>query len=93
MVSRVFFTLDIDGRRYTDLFVDVKQTVGSSFEAGPIEVAAPKGAEYEDRGTTMPFDLLLNLTTAALSVPEEAESRSVAALPTYACATILSSNR
>jgi hypothetical protein len=46
MVSRVFFTLDIDGRMHTGLFVDVKQTVGSSYEVGPIEVGSPKGTSY-----------------------------------------------
>ena len=46
MVSRVFFTLDIQSQHPTELFVDVKQTVGSSFEDGPIEVGSPKGTKY-----------------------------------------------
>lgn len=46
MVSRVFFTLEVEGRRYDGLHVDVKQTVGSSYEDGPIEVSSPKGASY-----------------------------------------------
>lgn len=46
MVSRVFFTLEVEGRRYDGLYVDVKQTVGSSYEDGPIEVSSPKGTSY-----------------------------------------------
>lgn len=43
MVSRVFFDLEIDGQKYPNLFVDIKQTVGGSFETTPIEVAVPEG--------------------------------------------------
>ena len=43
MVSRVYFDLAVEGRRYTGLHVDVKQTVGSSFEMAPLEVSAPVG--------------------------------------------------
>ena len=32
MVSRVFFDLEVDGKRYTGLHADIKQTVGSLFE-------------------------------------------------------------
>jgi len=46
MVSRVFFTLEVGDRRYDGLYVDVKQTVGSSYEDGPIEVSSPKGTSY-----------------------------------------------
>ena len=46
MVSRIFFTIELGGRRYDGLHVDVKQTVGSSYENGPIEVGSPKGAGY-----------------------------------------------
>jgi hypothetical protein len=41
MVSRVFFFLEIDEKRL-DLHADIKQTVGSSFETGPIEVRQPE---------------------------------------------------
>jgi len=44
MVSRVFFDLEIEDHRYPGLHVDVKQTVGSSFETAPLEVSAP--ADY-----------------------------------------------
>jgi hypothetical protein len=44
MVSRVFFDLEIEDHHYPGLHVDVKQTVGSSFETAPLEVSAP--AEY-----------------------------------------------
>jgi hypothetical protein len=43
MVSRVFFDLDIEDHNYPGLHVDVKQTVGSSFETAPLEVSAPVG--------------------------------------------------
>jgi hypothetical protein len=43
MVSRVFFDLEIEDHRYPGLHVDVKQTVGSSFETAPLEVSAPAG--------------------------------------------------
>jgi len=43
MVSRVFFDLDIEDHSYPGLHVDVKQTVGSSFETAPLEVSAPVG--------------------------------------------------
>lgn len=42
MVSRVFFSIEADGRRSTG-HVDIKQTVGSDYESGPIEVGAPAG--------------------------------------------------
>ncbi len=47
MISRVSFTLEIDGRRYEGGLVDIKQTVGSSYETGPIEVGPPKGFPYK----------------------------------------------
>jgi len=31
MVSRVYFSLEVDGIIYNDLYADVKQTVGSDF--------------------------------------------------------------
>ena len=43
MVSRIFFTLDIDGRQI-GLYVDLKQKVGSSFVDGPIEIDIPTEA-------------------------------------------------
>lgn len=43
MVSRVFFDLLVGTERQRGLYADVKQTVGSSFEGGPIEVSFPKG--------------------------------------------------
>ena len=46
MVSRVFFTIEVEGESYPDLYCDLKQTVGSDFESGPIEVGTPKGAKY-----------------------------------------------
>lgn len=46
MVSRIFFTAEIGGATYEGLYVDIKQTVGSSFETGPIEVSSIKGSKY-----------------------------------------------
>ncbi len=43
MVSRVFFSLEIDGKKYDGLYSDIKQTVGSSFETGVVEVSPPLG--------------------------------------------------
>ena len=41
MVSRVFFVLEIGGKKF-DLYADIKQTVGGDYETGPIEVAQPE---------------------------------------------------
>ena len=43
MVSRVFFNMEIDGELKTDLYSNIKQTVGSNFEEGQIEVGFPVG--------------------------------------------------
>ena len=43
MVSRVWFTLKINDREFEDLHADLKQTVGSDFESGYIEVGPPQG--------------------------------------------------
>lgn len=43
MVSRVFFSMEVDGSSFSDLYADVKQPVGSSFESSPLEVSKPVG--------------------------------------------------
>ncbi|MDP2951702.1 MAG: hypothetical protein Q8O76_00110, partial [Chloroflexota bacterium] len=43
MVSRVFFTLEVDGKPIGDLHADLKQAVGSDIEKGHIEVGFPEG--------------------------------------------------
>ena len=43
MVSRVFFSLRVGDQPTQDTYVNVKQTVGSSFADGPLEVSAPAG--------------------------------------------------
>ena len=48
MISRVFFTIEVGGERFVG-DVDIKQTVGSDYETGPIEIGHP-------RGYTGPFD-------------------------------------
>jgi hypothetical protein len=41
IISREFFDLEIGGKRHSDLYVDIKQTVGSNFETAPLEVGSP----------------------------------------------------
>jgi hypothetical protein len=41
MVSRVFFDMEVDGKKFADLYADVKQSVGGSFETSPLEVSSP----------------------------------------------------
>lgn len=43
MVSRAFFNLEIEGKKYFDLYVDIKQTVGTNFETAPFEIGIPHG--------------------------------------------------
>lgn len=45
MVSRVFFSLEINGQNFKNLHADIKQLVGSDYESGPIEVGHPEGYE------------------------------------------------
>ncbi len=49
MVSRIFFSIEANGERRDGLHVDIKQAVGSPFEAKSIEVGFP--ANYKG-----PFD-------------------------------------
>ena len=43
MVSRVSFRIGRQGEPAQDGFADVKQTVGSSYASGPLEVGRPQG--------------------------------------------------
>jgi len=43
MVSRIFFDLEIDEAKYPNLYADIKQTVGASYESGLLEVSPPHG--------------------------------------------------
>jgi hypothetical protein len=43
MVSRMFFDLEIGGKRYPGLYVDIKQSVGGDFEKTPLEVGTLQG--------------------------------------------------
>lgn len=45
MVSRVFFTLQIDDSDPLPLYANVKQIVGSDYDTAPLEVSWPK--DYE----------------------------------------------
>ena len=44
MVSRVFFKLEIEGKEPINLESNIKQTVGSDYDSGPIEVSQPHRA-------------------------------------------------
>jgi hypothetical protein len=44
-VSRLFFSLEVRGRRYDGLYADVKQPV-EPYETGSLEVSPPQGASY-----------------------------------------------
>lgn len=41
--AQVFFDLESNGKKFPDLYADVKQIIGSHFETAPIEVSAPHG--------------------------------------------------
>lgn len=43
MVSRAFFTLEVDGEKHHGLHANIKQPVGANFESDPLEVSAPSG--------------------------------------------------
>lgn len=43
MVSRVFFDLLVGQEAHRDLYADIKQTVGTSYETAPLEVSFPQG--------------------------------------------------
>ena len=42
MISRLFFSIEVDGSKTNDVYVDIKQSVGSDFETSPLEVSKPK---------------------------------------------------
>lgn len=41
MISRAFFTIEVNGQSQGLFFANLKQTVGTSYETGPVEVAGP----------------------------------------------------
>ncbi len=41
MVSRVFFDMEIEGKKYEALHADIKQSIGGSFETSALEVSNP----------------------------------------------------
>jgi hypothetical protein len=43
MVSRVFFSLYVDGTKAGDFSADLKQVVGGKYDSGDIEVSKPLG--------------------------------------------------
>ncbi len=45
MVSRVFFSLEVDGQPKGEFYAGLKQVVGDDFETGAIEVGLPVGYE------------------------------------------------
>jgi hypothetical protein len=47
MVSRLFFSFEVNGHEYTGFYCDIKQMVGAQFESeSPLEVGAPTGGRY-----------------------------------------------
>lgn len=54
MVSRVFFSLEEDGKAKGDFCADLKQVVGSDFETGDIEVSPPRDYDgaFDHQGFT-----------------------------------------
>ena len=42
MASRVFFDLEINGKKYENLYSNIKQVVGGDFEKDPLEVGTPE---------------------------------------------------
>ena len=45
MVSRAFFSIEVEGNKPVDSYVDIKQTVGTDFETAKLEVSSP--SDYE----------------------------------------------
>ncbi len=45
VVSRVFFVIEIQDKRYSDLYVDIKHAAGSELESEQLEVGEPVGYE------------------------------------------------
>lgn len=43
MVSRIFFSIEVEGHVHDGLSADVKQPVGDSFDDAPLEVTRPSG--------------------------------------------------
>lgn len=43
MGSRVYFALVVDGRQYSDLYVDVQEPLGMTADQQPLKVTAPQG--------------------------------------------------
>ena len=43
MVSRAFFSVDVEGDVPQEVYADIKQTVGTDFESAPLEVSRPNG--------------------------------------------------
>ena len=43
MVSRAYFSIEIEGSKYNNVYVDIKQPVGSDFESTLLEVSMPYG--------------------------------------------------
>ncbi len=46
MVSRIQFSVTVDGRLYSDLEVDIKQPYGVDYATEPLEVGAPRGNHH-----------------------------------------------
>ena len=62
MVSRVFFSIEVDGKRWSDelYYADLKQVVGGEFEKNPIEVSSPCDSSGEPYPGPMNYQAFRN---------------------------------
>ena len=54
LVSKVFFTLDVGGKHFDDMYVEARQPFGTQFEQDQIEVSQPFGS-YEGNWNHLDF--------------------------------------
>lgn len=43
MFSRIYFTLEVNGKKYENMYVDISQPYGTDYTKEPIEVHPPQG--------------------------------------------------
>ena len=46
MFSRINFTLEVNGQKYENMYVDISQPFGTDYTKEPIEVGPPQGGSY-----------------------------------------------
>jgi len=62
MVSRVFFSIEVDGKQWSDKLyhADLKQVVGGEFEKNPIEVGLPYDSSGKPYSGPMNYEVFRN---------------------------------